>query len=118
MSASSSEVGLNLNHRKIFEVFLFMMATVYILFSKKLNRFYTGSCNDLQDRLLKHQTKIYSESYTTNSDDWELYHTINGLTYEQARSIELHIKKMKSKVYIENLLKYPEIIERLKQLYV
>jgi hypothetical protein len=31
MSASSSEVGLNLKYRKIVEVFLFMMATVYIL---------------------------------------------------------------------------------------
>jgi len=29
----------------------------------------------------------------------------------------VHLKKMKSKTYVQNLLKYPEIIERLKVKY-
>lgn len=48
------------------------------------------------------------------AEDWELYLSIDELTYQQARLIEIHIKKMKSKTYIQNLAKYPEIIERLK----
>jgi putative endonuclease len=39
------------------------------------------------------------------------------MTIEQAHKIENHIKKMKSKKYIENLKKYPEISLRLLQKY-
>ena len=46
-----------------------------------------------------------------------LFFSYENLEYKQARNIESHIKKMKSKVYIENLVKYPEIIERLKEKY-
>ena len=35
----------------------------------------------------------------------------------QALAIEKHIKLMKSKVYIENLIKYPEMTEKLKNKY-
>jgi putative endonuclease len=31
--------------------------------------------------------------------------------------IEKHIKRMKSRVYIENLKKYPDVINRLKEKY-
>ncbi len=93
------------------------MASVYILFSEKLNKFYIGSCNDLLQRLDAHRSKSYKNSFTFNSDDWALYFSCNNLEYKQARDIENHIKKMKSKIYIENLVKYPEIIERLKEKY-
>ena len=94
------------------------MANVYILHSKKLDKFYIGSCQDLNERLEKHRNKSFKDSYTTNSEDWELYLDIGNLEYIQARQIELHIKKMKSKVYIQNLVKYPEIIEKLKLKYI
>jgi putative endonuclease len=94
------------------------MASVYILYSEKLDRFYTGSCKDLSYRLLdQHLNKEFKESFTAMADDWELYHCIDELAYKQARSIETHLKKMKSKTYIHNLIKYPEIIERLKVKY-
>jgi putative endonuclease len=95
-----------------------IMASVYILFSKKLNRFYTGSCKDLIFRIDQHLNKEFSQSFTTVVDDWELYFTIGGLSYQQARLIETHIKKMKSKIYIQNLKNYPEIVERLKVKYI
>jgi putative endonuclease len=93
------------------------MATVYILYSEKLNKYYTGSCNDLSERLDGHRSKTFKNAFTINSDDWTLYFSCLELDYKQARRIESHIKKMKSKVYIENLVKYPEIIERLKEKY-
>ena len=93
------------------------MAVVYILFSAKLNKHYIGSCDNLSDRISKHKDKFYINSYTSKTEDWILCLTIENLEYEQARKIEAHIKQMKSKVYIENLNKYPEIIERLKEKY-
>ncbi|PXY38851.1 excinuclease ABC subunit C, partial [Flavobacterium cheongpyeongense] len=35
----------------------------------------------------------------------------------QALAIEKHIKDMKSKIYIENLLRYPEVINKLLEKY-
>ena len=93
------------------------MASVYILFSDHLNRFYIGSCKDLSYRIDQHLNKEFIKSFTAKAEDWELYISIDNLVYEQARLIELHVKKMKSKNYIQNLRKYPEIIERLKKKY-
>ena len=93
------------------------MASVYILYSKKLTRYYTGSCEDLSVRIKEHSGKKYTQSYTSKADDWELYFEIPELSYSQARRIELHIKKMKSKKYIENLKRYPDISRKLIQNY-
>jgi len=90
------------------------MASVYILYSSKLDRFYIGSCKVFQFRFQDHLTKVYPKSFTSNSDDWQLFLLIEDLSYSQAREIERHIKKMKSSVYIQNLAKYPEMIIKLK----
>ncbi len=93
------------------------MASVYILFSKKLNRFYTGSCLNLSQRLDEHLHGIYNDSFTSKATDWELFLHIDDLKYRQARLIELHIKRMKSGKYIQNLSKYPEIVVKLVARY-
>ncbi len=90
------------------------MAATYILYSKNLDRYYTGSCNDFQVRWQEHKSKKYSNSFTSKTDDWIVFLVIDQLGYAQSRRIEAYIKKMKSKVYIQNLLIYPEIIEKLK----
>ena len=89
------------------EVFLLKhdMATVYILYSNTIDKFYTGSCNDLKERLEQHQNKKFDKSFTKQADDWELYFTIDDLDYLQARRIKKHIKEMKSRKYIQNLKK-------------
>ena len=88
------------------------MASVYILFSDKHNKLFSGSCLDLEARLIDHKNKTFLNSFTANADDWELYFSINELHHSDARKIETH---MKSKKYIENLKKYPEMVERLIQ---
>ncbi|MBZ4187989.1 GIY-YIG nuclease family protein [Niabella beijingensis] len=94
------------------------MAYVYILYSPAAKRFYIGSCLELSDRLNEHRDKKHAGSFTARYSDWELYFTIADLSYLQARKVEQHIKKMKSRKYIENLVLYPEIamglIERYK----
>jgi putative endonuclease len=89
------------------------MASVYILFSKKLDRFYTGSCKDLSYRIDQHFNKDFGKSFTAKTDDWEMFFFVDDLHYAQARMIEKHIKNMKSKVYIQNLKKHPEIMLKL-----
>ena len=69
------------------------MAFVYILYSKKLDRYYTGSCFDLEKRLLEHKNKVYRDSFTAKAENWELFLFIDNLEYHQARKIEMHIKK-------------------------
>ena len=93
------------------------MASVYILFSEKLNKYYVGSCLEISQRLADHKSKKYSDSYTGKADDWVLFYSIIDLKYEQARLIESHIKKMKSKSYIENLKKYADISRKLIEQY-
>jgi putative endonuclease len=68
---------------------------------------------DFQFRFEEQLAKVYSE-FTSNSDDWQLFLLIDGLSYYQAREMERHIKKMKSSGYIQNLAKYPEMIAKLK----
>ena len=94
---------------------LLFMASVYILYSKTLNRFYTGSCKDFSYRIEQHLNKDFKDAFTTLAQDWTLFYFIDELGYEQARQIEKQIKKMKSSTYIRNLKEYPEIIEKLKE---
>ncbi len=46
-----------------------------------------------------------------------LFFSVADLSYQQARSIEAHVKKMKSIVYIENLKKYSDIVAKLIEKY-
>ncbi len=90
------------------------MSYCYILFSKKLNKFYTGfTQNSVVDRLEKHNSNAYGKHFTSIANDWEIFLSIKCDTNSQAVKIEKHIKAMKSTTYIKNLSKYPEIIEKL-----
>ena len=87
----------------------------YILYSTILNKYYTGSTSYPTDvRLKQHLQKTYGQNkFTASADDWSIFLDISCISYEQAMQIEKHIKKMKSRKYIENLKRYPEIITNL-----
>ena len=93
------------------------MATVYILYSEKINQYYIGSCLDLQSRLITHLSKENTNAFTRKSEDWVVFFELNELEYEPARKIEQHLKRMKSRVYLNNLVKYPEISLKLIEKY-
>ena len=93
------------------------MATVYILYSPIINKYYIGSCVNLSERLIEHQTRKYKDSFTAKSNDWILFYCLDNLDYKKARSIEKHIKRMKSRKYIEDLKKYDIISLNLIKLY-
>ncbi len=72
---------------------------------------------DIEIRLHDHNNGPHTNSFTSRANDWEIFFLIDNLEYAQARRIEKHIKRMKSKIYITNLPKYPEIINKLIELY-
>jgi putative endonuclease len=87
------------------------MSTVYILHSLKLDRFYIGETTlNVVDRLNKHNTGYYGKkSFTSTADDWLLKLEMKCLDRSHALRLEKKIKSMKSRKYIENLLKYEEM---------
>ena len=86
----------------------------YILFSKTINRYYIGYTSDIEERLLLHnQGHFGGRSYTCKASDWDLFLLIPCNTISEAMFLESRIKKMKSRKYIENLKKYPEMVEKL-----
>jgi len=88
------------------------MAAVYILYSEMLDRYYVGSSRDFATRLA-HLDKDLGRGFTAKAADWKAFLVIDNLEYRQARSVESHIKRMKSRKYIEDLKRFPEISQRL-----
>jgi putative endonuclease len=72
----------------------------------------------LENRLFEHNNGTFETSFTSKAKDWVLLLKIENLGYQQARDVEKHIKRMKSKIFIENLNIYPELIEKLKTRYL
>ena len=95
------------------------MASVYILHSKSLDRFYTGSTElRPEERLGMHLAKHYGDTkFTSAANDWELFLAIECKSLKQVQSIEKHIKRVKSSIYIRNLRIYPDVIIKLKERY-
>jgi putative endonuclease len=91
---------------------------VYVLRSIKTARYYIGYCSkSVEERLEEHNAGKYENSFTRRDHPWEIFHVIVCESFEQARKLEHHIKKMKSRKYIENLKMKPEIENRLLQKY-
>ena len=88
----------------------------YILYSTKLKKFYTGACQEsLEARINKHNLHVYgNHRYTSSATDWELFLKIEVENYKHALRLERKIKSMKSSKYIRNLMKYPELIQKIK----
>ncbi len=94
-------------------------ASFYILFSSSINRYYSGiTTDDVDSRLLKHNTSHYGSHYTTAAHDWELRMQIHCDSYSMARKMELYVKRMKSRKFIEKIIEDPKqralLIETIK----
>jgi putative endonuclease len=78
---------------------------VYILQSDSTRRFYVGSTSDIEKRLGYHNAgKCRS---TRKRGPWRIVHTEPFETRGEALIREQHIKAMKSRGYIEDLLQTP-----------
>ena len=93
------------------------MAEVYILYSSEVDRYYVGSCLEFSFRFERHRNKAYRGSFTTRANDWAVKMRFENLNYGQARKIENHIKRMKSRKFIEDVIKYSDLRLKLEKLY-
>jgi putative endonuclease len=91
-----------------------MQIFCYIIYSESIDRYYVGYTTDIDERLILHNTGHFGgKSYTHKSHDWEIYLLIPCKSIEMAVFLESRIKKMKSRLYIENLKRHPELIEKI-----
>jgi putative endonuclease len=71
----------------------------YIIYSKTLDRYYVGHTEDVDVRLIQHNSGI--STFTAKAQDWVLLYRQEFETREEARKREFEIKKKKSRKYIE-----------------
>ena len=70
------------------------LASVYILYSAVLDKFYIGSCKEFPNRFEQHLSHYFPGAFTSKTQDWSVYMLIDNLSYKVARKIESHIKNM------------------------
>jgi putative endonuclease len=82
------------------------MASLYIIYSLQLDRYYVGITHiGAEERLLKHNVYKYSgKNFTAKANDWQIKLEIVAQDNAHARRMELYVKKMKSRKYLELLI--------------
>ncbi|PWA11413.1 GIY-YIG nuclease family protein [Flavobacterium laiguense] len=86
---------------------------VYILYSPTKDTYYIGETSDLENRLHWHNSGEFKSAYSKITNDWTVFFSFECQDIIQARKIEKHIKSMKSKIYLQNLSKHPEMSKKL-----
>jgi len=80
-----------------------MSFCTYVLRSQTTGRFYVGHTENLRKRIFEHNNnRTWS---IKNRGPWELYHAETFETRSEASARERQIKKMKSRRYIEELVR-------------
>jgi putative endonuclease len=79
-----------------------------------MDRFYVGvTAETVLERLQKHNQSSYGTHFTSQANDWTIMLEISCKNFSQARKIELYIKRMKSKKYIQSLIDRQEEADKL-----
>ena len=78
-----------------------MSPAFYILYSLKLDKYYTGSCVDIKSRFRDHNAG--NSTFTSIGVPWELKYYEFYPTLQEARKREREVKRKKSRKFIESL---------------
>jgi len=78
------------------------MAWIYILYSEKKNRYYVGSTEDIERRLVEHN-RGHTE-WTRAGIPWQLMASQEVPTLGEARSGERYLKKLKSRLILQKII--------------
>ena len=78
------------------------MFYTYILYSEKLDSYYTGSTSKIEDRILRHNSG--RSIYTKRGIPWKLVYSKTYNSKSEAFKAEMYIKSQKSRLYIEQLI--------------
>jgi putative endonuclease len=80
-------------------------AFFYVIYSPSIDRYYSGiTTEEIQTRLFKHNSSFHGSHFTSAASDWELRLLISCDSYTIARKIELYVKRMKSRKFIEKII--------------
>ena len=88
---------------------------VYILYSKKLEKFYIGTTDNVERRLNEHNNGHYESAFSSKGMPWELFLSITCENSETAYQLERFIKQMKSSAFIKRIKSDPTIIDSIKE---
>jgi putative endonuclease len=86
------------------------MYFIYIIYSKKLDRYYIGTTDKVEVRLREHNSGFYNDSYTVKGIPWELNLNFECESSEKAYKLEKFLKRMKSRVFLEKVIVDPDIL--------
>ena len=75
------------------------MFTVYFIYSRSLQKYYTGQTNDFEDRLFRHNSG--HEKYSKIGVPWELIWKTEVSARSEAMKLENQIKKQGAKRFLE-----------------
>ena len=75
---------------------------LYIIYSEKLDRYYTGSSSDPDKRLIRHNAGATKS--TKSGRPWKLVYKEVYNSRSEAIKRENYIKRMKSKAFISDLI--------------
>jgi putative endonuclease len=93
------------------------MCFVYVITSSIDDSYYVGSTQNLEERLRYHNDPIINTGVTRLKIPWSYSFVLQTPSKTVALKIERHIKRMKSRNFISNLIKYPELGEKLLKKY-
>ena len=79
-----------------------MQFYVYILYSQKLDQYYTGHTEDLENRIFRHNNS--GSKATKKANNWKLVYQQGYISRSEAMKAEMAIKNKKSRKYIEKLI--------------
>jgi putative endonuclease len=82
----------------------------YIIYSESLDTFYIGETYSVVERVFKHNSHTYENSFTKIASDWKLVVSYELTSRDEAIFVEKFVKRMKSKVFINKIIAKPEII--------
>ena len=80
------------------------MYVVYVLYSSKFNKHYTGYTSDLEQRMLSHN--IFGKGYTAKYRPWLLIYSKPFETKSSAMQYESWLKTGVGRTFISNLPEY------------
>jgi putative endonuclease len=81
------------------------MFYTYIIYSPTIDQFYIGHCQDLQERLYRHNNS--GTLATKKANDWVVVYAKQFDSRKEANYLEMIIKRKKSRKYIEWLISQP-----------
>ncbi|MFS4417554.1 GIY-YIG nuclease family protein [Maribacter sp. 2307ULW6-5] len=86
------------------------MHFLYILYSHKIDKHYVGESPDMVNRLKQHNSHHFKGAFTKTASDWEIVLSFECGNRENALYLEKFVKRMKSRAFIEKIIKENEIL--------